>query len=131
MSTTPIPERTSAQRIALAGAVVFGAAPVAFGLYRYTSTGWDLRMFWMALFATVFAAGVLASAIGKRRSRHMALVQSAVIVVVGALLAWFTGYSLGATEGPGGWMVSAVLGLCLGVASECIVFSRVTPGHAA
>jgi peptidoglycan/LPS O-acetylase OafA/YrhL len=125
MSTTPIPERTSAQRIALAGAVVFGAAPVAFGLFRYASTDWDLRMFWMALIATVFAAGVLASAIGKRRSRHQVLVQSAVIVVVGALLAWFTGYSLGATEGPGAWMVAAVLGLCLGIASELITFARV------
>lgn len=131
MSTTTIPERTPAQRMALAGAVAFGAAPVTYGLFRYASTGWDLRLFWMALVATVFAGGVLASAIGKRRSRHIALVQSAVIVVVGALLAWFTGYSLGVTEGPGAGMVGAVLGLCLGVASECVVFSRVTPGHVA
>jgi peptidoglycan/LPS O-acetylase OafA/YrhL len=131
MKTTTIPERTPAQRMALAGAIAFGAAPVAFGLFRYASTGWDLRLFWMALIATVFAAGVLASAIGKRRNRRMALVQSAVIVVVGALLAWFTGYSLGVTEGPGAGMVAAVFGLCLGISSECVVFSRVTPGHAA
>lgn len=130
MNTIAIPERTLAQRIALTGAVAFGAAPVAFGLFRYASTGGDLRLFWMALVATIFAGGVLASAIGKRRSRHTALVQSAVIAVVGALLAWFTGYSLGATEGPGAAMFAAVFGLCLGVASECIVFSRVTPGHA-
>lgn len=129
MNTTSIPERTPAQRMALAGAVLFGAAPLVFGLFRYATTGWDLRMFWMALVASVFAAGVLASAIGKRRSRPMALFQSAVIAVVGALLAWGTGYLLGATEGPGAWMVSAVLGVCLGIASECIVFSRVTPGH--
>lgn len=131
MNTTTIPERTPTQRMALTGAIVFGAAPVAFGLFRYASTGWDLRLFWMALVATVFAGGVLASAIGKRRSRRTALVQSAVIAVVGALLAWFIGYSLGATEGPGAGMVAAMLGLSLGVASECIVFSRVTPGHAA
>ena len=125
-----IAARTPAQRVALVGSALFGAAPLAFGLLRYASTGWDLRMLWMALIATVFAAGVLASAIGKRRSRQMALFQSAVIAVVGALLAWGTGYLLGATEGPGAWIVSAVLGFCLGVASECIVFSRVTPGHA-
>ena len=130
MNTTSIAARTPAQRVALVGSALFGAAPLAFGLLRYASTGWDLRMLWMALIATVFAAGVLASAIGKRRSRQMALFQSAVIAVVGALLAWGTGYLLGATEGPGAWMVSAVLGFCLGVASECIVFSRVTPGHA-
>lgn len=131
MNTKTIPQRTPAQRMALAGTVAFGASPVAFGLFRYVSTGGDLRLFWMALIATVFAAGVLASAIGRRRSRQTALVQSAVIAVVGALLAWFTGYSLGATEGPGAGMVAAAIGLSLGVASECLVFSRVTPGHAA
>jgi peptidoglycan/LPS O-acetylase OafA/YrhL len=130
MNTTTILARTTAQRIALAGAVAFGAAPAAVGLSRYASTGWDLRLFWMALVATVFAGGVLASAIGKRRSRRTALVQSAVIAVVGTLLAWFIGDSLGATEGPGAMVVAAVFGLCLGVASECIVLSRVTPGHA-
>lgn len=131
MNTTTIPQRSAAQRLAFAGSVAFGAAPVAFGLFRYASTGWDLRLFWMALAATVFAGGVLASAIGRRRSRQTALVQSAVIAVVGTLLAWFIGYSLGATEGPGAGMVAAAIGLSLGVASECVVFSRVTPGHAA
>jgi peptidoglycan/LPS O-acetylase OafA/YrhL len=131
MNTTTIPERTPTQRMALVGAVAFGAAPVAFGLFRSASTGGDMRLFWMALVATIFAGGVLASAIGKRRSRHTALVQSAVIAVVGALLAWFTGYALRATEGPSAGMAAAVLGLCLGLASECVVFSRATPGHTA
>lgn len=106
MNTKTIPQPTPAQRLALAGIVAFGAAPVTFGLFRYASTGWDLRQFWMALVATVFAAGVLAAAIGRRRSRQTALVQSAVIA-------------------------AAALGLSLGVASECVVFSRLTPGHAA
>jgi len=130
MNTTSIVERTASQRIALAGAVLFGAGPLALGLSSYASTGWDLRVFWMGLVASVFAAGVLASAVGKRRARHMALFQSAVIAVVGALLAWGTGFVFDATEGPGAWMVSALIGLCLGVASECIVFSRATPEHA-
>ena len=130
MNTTSIPERTPAQRVALAGVVVFGAAPVTFGLVHYASTGWDLRLFWMALVATVFAAGVLASAIGRRRSRQAALGQSAVIAVVGALLAWFIGFSIDAAGGPGTAMIAAAFGLSLGVASECLVFSRITPGHA-
>lgn len=131
MNTKTIPQRTPVQRLALVGAVAFGAAPVTCGLFQYASTGSDLRPFWMAFVATVFAAGVLASAIGRRRSRQMALVQSAVIAVIGALLAWFTGFAIGTTEGPGAGMLAAAIGLSLGVASECIVFSRVTPGHAA
>lgn len=102
MNTRTIPQRTPAQRLALVGIVAFGAAPVTFGLFRYASTGWDLRQLWMAL-----------------------------VAIVGALLAWFTGLAIGAAGGPGAPMVAAALGLSLGVASECVVFSRLTPGHAA
>ena len=127
MSTSTPAERTPAERLGVVGAALFGAAPLGFGLLRYASTGWDLRMLWMALVASIFAAGVLASAIGKRRSRHQVLVQSAVIVVVAALLAAGTGYLLGATAGPGTWMVATVQGLSLGIASELLTFARVTP----
>ncbi len=127
-ATSSIPvERTTSQRLGFAGAVIFVAAPIGFGVYRYLSTGWDLRMFWMALVASVFAAGVLASAIGKRRSRHQVLVQSLIIVLVGAAVAVGTAKLLGPTEGPGVWMVGAVLGILLGIASELIAFARVKP----
>lgn len=127
MSTSTPVERSTAQRLSFAGAVLFGAAPIGFGLYRSMSTGWDLSLFWMALMASIFAAGVLASAIGKRRSRHQVLVQSLVIVLVGAGVAVGTGMLLGPTEGPGVWMVGAVLGIMLGIASEMIAFARVKP----
>lgn len=127
MSTSTPVERSTAQRISFVGAVLFGAAPIGFGLYRFLSTGYDLRLFWMALIASIFAAGVLASAIGKRRSRHQVLVQSVVIVLVGGGLAAGTGRMLGPTEGPGLWMVAAVLGILLGIASELMAFARVKP----
>lgn len=126
-ATSTITERTPGQRLSLAGAVLFGAGPIGFGLFRYASTGWDLRMLWMALMATVFAASVLVSAIGKRRSRRQALVQSTVIAVVGALLAVGTGMLISETRGPGVWMIGAVQGLLLGIASELLVFARVKP----
>jgi hypothetical protein len=128
MSTAKPLQRTVVQRLSLLGAVLFGAGPIGFGLFRYASTGWDLRMLWMALAASAFAASVLVSAIGKRRSRHQALAQSAVIAVVGALLAVGTGTMIGETAGPGVWMVGAVQGILLGIASELIAFARVKPG---
>ncbi len=127
MSTSTPLERTSAQWLGLVGAMLLGAAPIGVGLDRYASTGWDLSVLWMALAASIFAAGVLASAIGKRRSRHQVLVQSAVILVVGALLAAATGMVFGEAGGSGVWMVAIVLGLCLGTASELIAFARVRP----
>ena len=124
MSTgTPV-GRTTAQQLSLVGAVLFATAPLALGLFRYATTSWDLRMFWMALAASVFAASVLASAIGKRRTRRQALVQTAVIAVVGALLAVGTGMLISETAGPGVWMIGAVQGILLGVASELLVFAR-------
>lgn len=128
MSTAKPFERTPVQRLSLLGAVLLGAGPVGFGLFRYASTGWDLRMLWMALAASAFAGSVLVSAIGKRRSRHQAVVQSVVIAVVGALLAVGTGMMTGETAGPGVWMVGAVQGILLGIASELITFARVKPG---
>ena len=80
-------------------------------------------MFWMALAASVFAASVLASVIGKRRTRRQALVQTAVISVVGALLAVGTGMLISETAGPGVWMIGAVQGILLGIASELLVYA--------
>jgi len=127
MSTSTPVARSDAQRLSLVGAVLFGAAPIGFGLYRFLSTGWDLRTFWMALVASIFAASVLASAIGKRRSRHQVLVQSVVIVIIGGGLAAGAGGMLDPTEGLGLSMVAAALGILLGIASELMAFARVKP----
>ena len=107
--------RTSSQRMSLIAAYIFGAAPLGVGLFRAWRTGTDYRMLWMALAASVFAFGVLAASIGKRRSRHAALVEAIVILVAGTLLAGATGYVLGATSGPGVWAVAFVLSLSVAV----------------
>ena len=96
--------------------IFFAAAPFAFGLIRYFQTGQDMRMLWMSLAAYVGAALVMS--LGKARTRAPGgiLAFSVVILVIATLLATLTGYLLGATAGPGVWMVAFVLGLCCAAA---------------
>ena len=108
----------------LLAAVLLGVAPLVFGLLRALGSRHDYTGLWMALAASVFAAGVLAASIGRRRSRHAVFIQAGVILVVSTLLAGEIGYALGATSGPGVWAVSFVLGLCLAASSIFIALSR-------
>lgn len=118
--------RSTQQRMYLVAAVLLGAAPLAFGLVRAFTTRTDLRMVWMALAASIFAFGVLAAAIGRRRTRHAMWVQAIVILIVSALLAGGTGFVLGARAGPGVWAVALVLSICLAASSVMLEFSRPT-----
>jgi len=120
--------RSPRQSLSLLAAVVLGAAPLGFGLFRALSTGDDFRMVWMALAASIFAGGVLAASIGRRRSRHAVFIQALIILVVSTLLAGGTGFLLGATTGPGVWMVAVVLGSCLAASSTFVAFSRPDAG---
>ena len=120
-------KRSPAEQLSLYAAVLFGAAPLGFGLLRALRTGHDLRMFWMALASSIFAASVLGTAIGRRRSRHVVRVQAAVIFVVAMLLAAGVGYWLGARAWFGIWAVAAVLASCLAVASVLVAFARPGP----
>lgn len=117
-------KRSPTQRLSLVAAALFGAAPWGFGLFRAWQTGDDYRMLWMALVASVFVAGVMATTIGHRRARHAVVIRSTVILVVATLLAGCTGFLLGATAGPGVWAVAFVLGFCLAVANALVEFSR-------
>ncbi len=116
--------RTPSQRISLAAAVLIGAAPLAFGFFRAWRTGSDYRMLWMALIASIFAFGVLAASIGKRRSRHAVMVQAIVILIAGTLLAGATASFLGATSAPGVWAVSLVFSICLAASSVFVALAR-------
>ena len=78
----------------------------------------------MALAVTVFSGGVLASSIGRRRTRKAAYSQATVILVVSTLVAAGTAYMLGATASPGIWMVSLVLGALLAASSYLLWLSR-------
>jgi len=121
-------KRSPTQQASLVAAVLFGVAPMCFGLLRAWRSQYDFRMFWMALVATVFAFSVLVAAIGRRRSRHAVVIQALVIFVVSTVLSWGTGYALGAISGPGAWMVAVVFGFCLATASVFIAFARPTTG---
>ncbi len=108
-------------------AVLLGAAPIAFGLFRRLQTGSDLRMLWMALAATIFTAGVMAASIGRRRTMHSAYNQAMIILIVSALTAGIVGFLLGARAVFGLWAVSFVLGSCLAASSLLFALSRSKP----
>ena len=112
----------------LTAAIVLGAAPLGSGLFRALRTGSDLRLLWMALAASIFAAGVLATEFGRRQTRRAIVNQALVILCVSSALAVGTGLLLGATAGPGVWMVAVVLGICLAVSSVLVARSRPRTG---
>ena len=116
--------RSPRRRSFLVAAVLFGIAPLGFGLLRLMMTGYDGRMFWMAAAASMFPAGVLATAIGRRRSRREVAVQSSMIFVLSTILAGGTGFLLGATSGPGVWMVAGVFGVSLCASSVLMAMAR-------
>jgi len=93
-------------------AVAFTAAPFVFGLIRYLETGSDLRMLWMAAASFIGALVVWAIAKSRTDNSRSTPVFAIATLVVATLFAGFAAILLGATAGPGAWMVAFVLGLC-------------------
>ncbi len=120
-------QRSPTRMMYLIAAVLFGVAPLCYGLLRELGPRHTSDGLWMALVASVFAAGVLASLIGRRRSRHAAFTQSLGILVICTLVAGATGFLAGATAGAGVWAVSFVMALCLAASSVFITLARETP----
>jgi len=91
--------------------LLFAAAPFAFGLVRYFSTGSDLRMLWMALAA--FLGLVLVRVFARRRSQTRSEMPafSGLTFIVATLLAAATARLLGATAAAGIWGVAIVFGI--------------------
>ncbi|MEJ7758268.1 MAG: hypothetical protein WKF55_01620 [Gemmatimonadaceae bacterium] len=114
--------------MSIVAAILLGAAPIVFGLFRAWQTASDFRMLWMALAATVFAAGVMAASIGRRRTRHSAYTQAIIILIVAPLTAGGVGFFLGARAAFGLWAVAFVLGSCLAASSVLIALFRPRPG---
>ncbi len=108
----------------LIAAVLFAVAPLCYGLLRELGPRHISDGLWMALVASAFAAGVLASSIGRRRSRRAVFTQSLVILVICTLVAGPTGFISGATAAAGVWAVSFVMALCLAASSVLIAFAR-------
>lgn len=119
--------QSSRKQMSVVAAVLLGAAPIGFGLFRRLETGSDLRMFWMALAATIFTAGVMAASIGRRRTMHSAYTQAVIILIVSTLTAGAVGFFLGARAVFGLWAVSFVLGGCLAASSLLVALSRSKP----
>ena len=118
------PQHSPTQRLSNTAALLLGAAPIGFGLFRAWQTDSDYRMFWMAVAASLFAGGTLLAAIGRRRSQRAVKVQAIVIFIASTLLAGIAAYVFGATAWFGIWAVSVVFGGCLSVASVLIAVTR-------
>lgn len=117
-------KRKPVQQLSLVGAVVLGVIPLTLGVVRAITTGDDYRMLWMAVVCSIFAAGVLLAAVGRRRSRRAALFQGFVILLVGTVVAVGVGYMLGATSAIDDLALSFGLSLCLAISSVLVAFSR-------
>ena len=100
----------------------FALAPFAFGAVRAATTGSDYRMLWMAVASAVGA--MVIAALTTRKKGTLALGFVILTLVVSTLLAGLTGYMLGATAGPGVWMVAFVLGFCWAASLTLFSLSR-------
>jgi hypothetical protein len=105
--------------------ILFAVAPFVAGLYRARSTGTDLRLLWMAFAAALGAAVVMAIIRARGAQSKSLLALSAAVLLVATVSAGLVGFLLGATAGPGVWMVAVVLGLFL--AASCALYVRSRP----
>lgn len=103
-------------------AVAFALAPFAFGSIRAIQTGSDYRMLWMAVASAIGALAL--GAFAARRRGSLALGFVILTLILSTMLAGLTGYMLGATAGPGVWMVAFVLGLCSAISLTLFSLSR-------
>jgi hypothetical protein len=104
--------------------LVLAVAPFGFGLWRAVSARGDLRMLWMAVAA--FLGATVVTSLGKARGRthRTILVLGAMALVVAVFLAEVVARLLGATRGPGGWMVALALGLMCAASRALGALSR-------
>lgn len=119
--------RTPLQQLGLLAAALCGLAPIAVGLLQSSRAAQDLPLVWMSAAATIFAAGILAAAVGRRRSRQAMIFQSAMILVVGTLLAAGTARIFLPALGTNVWIAAVLIGVSLAASSVLIAVSR--PDH--
>lgn len=122
-------KRSPREQIIYFLSILFAAGPFVAGLFRAFSTGTDLRLLWMA-FASALGA-TAAIAVMKARGGQSKSIRtfSSVVLVVATLAAGLVGFLLGATAGPGVWMVAVVLGLFF--AASCALYSHSRPARSA
>ena len=105
-------------------AILLGAAPFVAGSFRAVSTGTDLRLLWMAFASVLGAAAVMAVARARSAQPKSVFRLSGLVLIVATLAAGLAGFLLGATAGPGVWMVAVVLGFFLAASYALYSLSR-------
>ena len=117
-------KRSPREQILYFLSILFAIAPFVAGLFRATSTGTDLRLLWMALASALGATAVIAIMRARSAQAKSVFALSAAVLIVATIAAGCVGFLLGATAGPGVWMVAVVLGLFLAVSSALYTRSR-------
>lgn len=122
-------KRSPREQIIYFLAILFAIAPFVAGLFRAITTGKDLRLLWMAFAAALAAAAVMAIIRARGAQSKSVFPLSAAVLLVATMAAGFVGFLLGATAGPGVWMVAVVLGLFL--AASCALYAHSRPASSA
>ena len=114
-------KRSSRDQIIYSLAILFVAGPFVAGLFRAISTGTAYRLLWMAIASALGATAVMAVARARGGRPNSTFALFATVLIVAVLAAALVGLLLGASAGPGVWMVAFVLGLFL--AASCALYS--------
>lgn len=117
-------KRSPREQIIYFLSILFAAGPFVAGLLRAISTGTDLRLLWMAFAAAVGATAVITVTKARGGQSKSVVTLSAAVLAAATLAAGLVGFLLGATAGPGVWMVAVVLGLFLAASSALYSHSR-------
>lgn len=118
-------KRSPREQIIYLLSILFAIAPFVAGIFRAISTGKDLRLLWMAFAAALGTTAVIAVMNARGGRSNSVLTRSIFVLAVATLAAGAVGFLLGATAGPGVWMVAVVLGLFL--AASCALYALSRP----
>lgn len=118
-------QRSPRERSIYVAAILFAAAPLAFGLIRAVETGTDFRYLWVAIAS--FIGALVLMAIGKPRGQTPSPIPAlpAIVFVVTTLIAAATAFLLGARSAPAVLAVASAFGLCW--TASCALYARSRP----
>ena len=102
--------------------ILFAVTPLAFGLIRAVSTGYDVRYLWMAL-ASLLGA-VIAVRTARNRTPIGMLALSALVLVIATVLAGLAAFLLGARSIAAGGIVAFAFGFCWAASYAFYALSR-------
>lgn len=117
-------KRSPREQLIFLAAILFTAAPIAFGVIRALQTGSDLRYLWVAI-AAYLGANVVMSA-GKARSRTTSGVFTLAIAatVIGTIVAGLAAKFMTHTASSAAWLVALFFAFCFAAGSALYAISR-------